>query len=95
MTDATDPVNDLLIRYLAAQYGITAHWAEFDDSTYVSVYRQGGCDTCYGAYDTEMSFCIRYGDEETKGVPYQANTLRIEGDPLSFLAKMIRWEDGA
>lgn len=90
-----DDLDELLGRYCIAKnyvpaeainisfYMTEAHNSQFD-----------GCDTCgYGADDPTVTFMIKYELPSARFAYDRQRSIEIEGDPLSFLAQMLAWDE--
>ncbi|XVU22558.1 hypothetical protein ACQPZJ_35560 [Actinoplanes sp. CA-054009] len=85
----TDGISALLVDYLGTR-GILATEARFGDSTDTYTSRYGGCETCGPDYETEMDFSIIYTEGTTQYERYHS----VDGDPMNFLASLLRGDAG-
>lgn len=83
--DVYDRIEKMLIRFLAAEKGITAISANFGGTE--GPY-DDGCDTCgYGS--TGMTFEINYKTATDK----YGKTISMDGDPLGFFPTLLEYDE--
>ncbi|MFD4608302.1 hypothetical protein ACFWOT_09320 [Streptomyces sp. NPDC058440] len=83
-------IQALVIKWLEVEHGIKATAAFIDEDDWaVKTESSGGCETC--AWDVEyMELTIWYSKAGEIGQRY----IEVRADPLSFLAELLRLEEG-